>query len=101
MQFAFYSLIRMSKCQMNKYRPGGRCGGDSKGDTKSNPEFNSSLAALMAQRDKQDAAFASSVPVAEMAKKPAVKNQLVITETTSKPTKDAYIQLLLEGDYEE
>jgi hypothetical protein len=88
---------------MNKYRPGGRCGGDSKGDTKSNPEFNSSLAALMAQRDKQDMAFGSSVPATEVEKKPAAaaKNQLVITETTTKPSKDAYIQLLLEGDYEE
>lgn len=55
----------------------------------------------MSQRDKQDAAFASSVPVAEVAKKPVVKNQLVVTETTTKPSKDAYIQLLLEGDYEE
>lgn len=94
---------------MNKYRPGGRCGGDSKGDTKSNPEFNSSLAALMAQRDKQDSMFGSSPcgesgtpAVTSIAKnKPAAKNQLVITETTTKPSKDAYIQLLLEGDYEE
>lgn len=87
---------------MNKYRPGGRCGGDSKGDTISNPEFNSSLAALMAQRDKQDMAFGSSVPATEVEKKPAAaKKQLVITETTTKQTKDAYIQLLLEGDYEE
>ena len=94
----------MSKCQMNKYRPGGRCGGDSKGDTKCNPEFNSSLAALMAQRDKQDALFTSPIsqtPVHQTKPKHTGKNQLVITETTPKPNKDAYIQLLLEGDYEE
>jgi hypothetical protein len=90
---------------MNKYRPGGRCGGDSKGDTKCNPEFNSSLASLMAQRDKQDAMFTSPSVASQAApptgQKPAAKNQLVITETTTKATKDAYIQLLLEGDYEE
>jgi len=91
---------------MNKYRPGGRCGGDSKGDSKGdmkcNPEFNSSLASLMAQRDKQDAMFTSpSVASAPATQKPAAKNQLVITETTTKTSKDAYIQLLLEGDYEE
>jgi len=86
---------------MNKYRPGGRCGGDSKGDTKCNPEFNSSLAALMAQRDKQDAAFSGPPVVPEAKKTPVAKNQIVITETTTKSTKDAYIQLLLEGDYEE
>lgn len=96
----------MSKCQMNKYRPGGRCGGDSKGDTKCNPEFNSSLASLMAQRDKQDAMFtspsvASQAGAPPTGQKSAAKNQLVITETTTKTSKDAYIQLLLEGDYEE
>jgi hypothetical protein len=95
---------------MNKYRPGGRCGGDSKGDTKCNPEFNSSLANLMAQRDKQDAIFfspsssqgtADSAPlIADKKEKPLAKSQLVITETTNKPKKEAYIQLLLEGDYE-
>jgi hypothetical protein len=90
---------------MNKYRPGGRCGGDSKGDTKCNPEFSSSLSALMAQRDKQDAMFtspsvASQTSASPIAQKTAAKNQLVITETTTKPNKDAYIQLLLEGDYE-
>ena len=84
---------------MNKYRPGGRCGGDSKGETKCNPEFSSSLSALMAQRDKQDAMF-SSPPSSTETKSPA-KKQLVITETTSKPNKNAYIQLLLEGDYED
>ena len=93
---------------MNKYRPGGRCGGDSKGDMKCNPEFNSSLAALMAQRDKQDAMFTSPVgsptlssPKEASSQKPAAKNQLSITETTPKPNKEVYIQLLLEGDYEE
>ncbi len=91
---------------MNKYRPGGRCGGDSKGDTKCNPEFNSSLAALMAQRDKQDAMFTSpssvEIEVKSKAKtKPEAKNQLVFTETTTKTNKEAYIQLLLEGDYQE
>ena len=89
---------------MNKYRPGGRCGGDSKGDTKCNPEFSSSLASLMAQREKQDAMFSPSTAAhpgrEEAQQKPVAKNQLVITETTKKPNKDAYIQLLLEGDYE-
>jgi hypothetical protein len=88
---------------MNKYRPGGRCGGDSKTDTKSNPEFSSSLASLMRQRDLQDAAFSSpSQPQGQAQPSPSKpeKRELVITETRPAKSKDAYIQLLLEGDYE-
>jgi len=94
---------------MNKYRPGGRCGGDSAKQT-SNPEFNASLASLLQQRERQDALFApasaqASAPTgaAHGPAKPQQKtaNQLVITETHPKQSKEAYIQLLLEGDYEE
>lgn len=95
----------MSKCQMNKYRPGGRCGGD-KPNTETNsgnsgsPEFNSSLAALMAQRDKQDAMWVGPTSQDKTEVKPEVKNQIVV-KPTPKPNNDAYIKLLLEGDYEE
>jgi len=82
---------------MNKYRPGGRCGGDTP-SSQSNPEFNSSLASLLQQREQQDALFA---PVATAAKPTPQKKELVITQTTPKISKEAYIQLLLEGDYEE
>ena len=103
---------------MNKYRPGGRCGGDttkspgSSGSSGSpvssgssgSPEFNSSLAALMAQRDKQDAMWVgpTSQDKTEVKPevKPDVKNQIIV-KPASKPNNDAYIKLLLEGDYEE
>lgn len=110
---------------MNKYRPGGRCGGDStKGSPGSsgssgspvNSEFNSSLAALMAQRDMQDALWVGPTsqdktevkpeikPDAKHEVKPdakhEIKNQIVV-KPTSKPNNDAYIQMILEGDYEE
>lgn len=90
---------------MNKYRPGGRCGGDSKTDTKCNPEFSSSLESLMRQRDLQDAMFSPPTQVQpQVQAKPqaqAQKKELVITETRPAKSKDAYIQLLLEGDYED
>lgn len=88
---------------MNKYRPGGRCGGDSKSDTKCNPEFSSSLASLMQQRNLQDAMFSPPSQVQSQGQKPEAKEkrQLVVTETTPAKSKDAYIQLLLEGDYED
>jgi hypothetical protein len=87
---------------MNKYRPGGRCGGDTP-STQSNPEFNSSLASLLQRREQQDALFAPvAVAVVATAAKPTPqKKELVITQTTPKVSKEAYIQLLLEGDYEE
>ena len=104
---------------MNKYRPGGRCGGDStKGSPGSSgsPEFNSSLAALMAQRDMQDALWVGPTsqdktevkpdakhevkPDAKHDAKHEIKNQIVV-KPASKPNNDAYIQMILEGDYEE
>jgi hypothetical protein len=95
---------------MNKYRPGGRCGGDSATKQGSNPEFNASLASLLQQRDRQDAFFSAApaapaaVAEAEAQVKPnrtEQKNQLAITKNQSKLTKEEYIQLLLAGDYEE
>jgi len=85
---------------MNKYRPGGRCGGDTP-STQSNPEFNSSLASLLQQREQQDALFAPVAAAATVVKPTTQKKELVITQTTPKVSKEAYIQLLLEGDYEE
>lgn len=105
---------------MNKYRPGGRCGGDStKGSPGSsvssgssgspvNSEFNSSLAALMAQRDMQDALWVGGTSQDKTEVKHGVnpdakheiKNQIVV-KPASKPNNDAYIQMILEGDYEE
>ena len=96
---------------MNKYRPGGRCGGDTAKE-KSNPEFNASLASLLQQRERQDAMFTG--PVVSATAETPQKNQLAIVESKPKETKpkesnpkataldkQAYIQLLLEGDYEE
>jgi hypothetical protein len=86
---------------MNKYRPGGRCGGDTP-STQSNPEFNSSLASLLQRREQQDALFAAQPAVqVSTQKETPQKKELVITQTTPKVSKEAYIQLLLEGDYEE
>jgi len=92
---------------MNKYRPGGRCGGDSATKQGSNPEFNASLASLLQQRDRQDAFFSAAPAPAAVAGAQAKpnhteqKNQLAITKNQSKLTKEEYIQLLLAGDYEE
>ena len=83
---------------MNKYRPGGRCGGDSAPkETKANPEFNSSLASLLQQREQQDALFhGASAHTPVVATKE--KKELAIVQ---KPVaKDDYIKIIMEGDYE-
>lgn len=85
----------MSKCQMNKYRPGGRCGGDSASkETKANPEFNSSLASLLQKREQQDALFHG---VSAPAPAPATKEVAIVKKPVAK---DDYIKIIMEGDYE-
>ena len=62
----------MSKCQINKYLPGGRCGGDV-GKSELNPEFDSSLSRLIQQREQLDMAMK---PVQEPAAKPMQTKQV-------------------------
>jgi hypothetical protein len=94
----------MSKCQQNKYRPGGRCGGTS-AEKQANPEFNASLASLLQQRERQDALFAPAAP--QQQQQPQQKtqqsqqfqNQLQLHTKPKASMND--INFLLEGDYEE
>ena len=84
---------------MNKYRPGGRCGGDSASkETKANPEFNSSLASLLQKREQQDALFHGvSAPASAPAPAPATKEVAIVKKPVAK---DDYIKIIMEGDYE-
>jgi len=87
----------MSKCQQNKYRPGGRCGGTS-AEKQANPEFNASLASLLQQRERQDALFAPAAALQQQ--QPQQKTQQLQLHTKPKATMND-INFLLEGDYEE
>ena len=97
----------MSKCQQNKYRPGGRCGGTS-AEKQANPEFNSSLASLLQQRERQDALFAPAPAAAlqqpqQQTQQPQQlqpQNQLQLHKKPAQTTMND-INFLLEGDYEE
>ena len=82
---------------MNKYRPGGRCGGTS-AEKQANPEFNASLASLLQQRERQDALFAPTAQPQQPQTQQAI--QLRKKENQPKPRIDD-INFLLEGDYEE
>ena len=97
----------MSKCQMNKYRPGGRCGGTS-AEKQANPEFNASLASLLQQRERQDAMFAPAAQQQQTQAQAQPQPQAQIQQAIQLRTKENKpkarmddINFLLEGDYEE
>jgi len=87
----------MSKCQINKYRPGGRCGGDTV-EKHANPEFNSSLASMMQRREAQDSLWQTPVqtPVQSQQKTVVIAQK---SKRTPKEDLSETIALLLEGDY--
>jgi len=57
---------------MNKYRAGGRCGGDSKGSS-GNKASNTdvSLASLISAREAQDASFSAPITKTSIVQAPA------------------------------
>jgi len=95
---------------MNKYRPGGRCGGEPN-RSETNPEFDSSLSRLLQQRDQLDAMMKPVVidpPTGKDSRitplTPSVQpsaNTVTLTVVQKKTyRKDQDIELLLQGDYE-
>jgi len=103
---------------MNKYRPGGRCGGEAN-RSETNPEFDSSLSRLLQQRDQLDALMKPVVidpptghakpsritPLTPSAQIPSAQIPSANTSTLTVVQKKTYgkdqdIELLLQGDYE-
>jgi hypothetical protein len=67
-----------SKCQIGKYRPGGRCGGDSGvGVKKDAGSLGGAFSALLAAREQLDAACAAPA-------EPAAKTDAITLFTSSK-----------------
>ena len=82
----------MSKCQMNKYKPGGRCGSQSQEKEKEKPKAqDKSLAQLIAQRDLQDKQW-------NQQSQELPKSQLAVIQTP-RATKPDDINFILEGDF--
>lgn len=94
----------MSKCQMNKYRAGGRCGGSAQpgrgGDEASSAKVVSgALANLMAAREQQDRVFAPG-PEAAAVKQPQQQQQALVTQVApQRPEKKECIDIILNGDF--
>lgn len=92
----------MSKCQMNKYRAGGRCGGGSaQPDRDSHASVVSgALANLMAAREQQDRAFAPAPESAKQLHQQANQQQALVTQVAPpRPEKKECIDIILGGDY--
>ena len=95
----------MSKCQIGKYRPGGRCGGDGSGVKKDAGSLGGAFAALLAARERLDAACAAA-PAAPATTEavggavPAAKTDAITLFTSSKKgdaaQRKADIDLILE-----
>ena len=94
----------MSKCQMNKYRAGGRCSGSAATDRCSGGEASNAkvvsgaLANLMAARDMQDRAFAPA-PEAAAVKQPQQQQALTTQVAPPRPEKKECIDIILGGDF--
>ena len=93
----------MSKCQMNKYRAGGRCGGSAQpgrgGGEASSASVSGALANLMAAREQQDRVFAPG-PEAAKQQQPQQQQQALVTQVTpQRPEKKECIDIILNGDF--
>ena len=99
---SLFILTRMSKCQKNKYFNVGSqpC------SARQNPEFQSQMSRLLAERERQD--FALSAPAAPSAQPAPTKaaaatgsqgTQIVLVAAkTSKPLRTFDIDTILDGD---
>ena len=91
----------MSKCQMNKYRAGGRCGGSAQPGRDSHASVVSgALANLMAAREQQDRVFAPAPEAAAAAAKQQQQQQALVTQVAPpRPEKKECIDIILGDDF--
>jgi hypothetical protein len=88
----------MSKCNMNKFKPGGRCGGDSGACAKENPSgVSSSYSALLAARDAQDRSFATPA-LKQMFEAAQPQQQAIILAKKPVVDKQKIMDMILQGD---
>ena len=92
----------MSTCRIQKYKAGGRCGGDQSGGQSKNGSLSNEFASLLNARSSQDAMF-SQAPQAQaeahVQQKQQKQQQLVVRQST-KNTLSTDVDTILAGDYE-
>ena len=102
--FSFFILIHiqnMSKCQMNKYKAGGRCVSTtitaSKECSSSVSSTSAAMASLLAAREQQDRLFAPSATVSTEVPQ---KSSIVVRKSQEGAIdKKACIDVILGGDF--
>ena len=86
----------MSKCQKNKYFNVGSqpCSGNQ------NPEFQSQMSRLLAERERQDFALSAPSAIAPAPTKAATATTqiVLVAAKTSKPARTIDIDTILDGD---
>jgi hypothetical protein len=83
---------------MNKFKPGGRCGGDSGACEKENPSgVTSSYSALLAARDAQDRSFATPA-LKQMFDNSQPQQQAIILAKKPAMDKQKIMDTILQGD---
>lgn len=98
----------MSKCQMNKYKAGGRCGGSGSGRPVlegSGGGLGQSLSAMMAARDQQDSMWSapSAAPSPASATivqdKQRAQHQIVLAQPKVAQDRKKDLEFILQGDF--
>ena len=95
----------MSKCGINRYKAGGRCGSfetSVKGNGEDGPQIGTSFAAMLAAREAQDASFKAPVKqYATPALTQAVATQAVVLKQPQLAnSKQKDIDMILQGDFD-
>ena len=90
--------FRMSKCQRNKYFLG-----TPPSEKKCNPEFQSSMAKLLSDREKQDLQFSLHLPLPSQQQPPSQSQQIVVKQPQTQKhqtSRFSDITTILSGDTE-
>jgi hypothetical protein len=99
----------MSKCGINRYKAGGRCGTfetSVKGNDMGGAQLGTSFSAMLAAREAQDVSFKAPVKQyatpalthAVTSQAVVLKQEQVLSQNLSKKQKD--IDMILQGDFD-
>ena len=92
----------MSKCQINKYKAGGRCGGTS--SSASEGYTSAEFTAYLTKRQEQDRLFSGtassqSVKPSQLATTSAVESKAIVTQMPQQIDRKKDIDDILNGDF--
>lgn len=91
----------MSKCQMNKYKAGGRCGGTSASASACASEGYTSaeFTAYLTKRQEQDRLFGASATANASASAATAESKAIVIQTPARVDRKKDIDDILNGDF--